>query len=283
MNILLLGATGYLGCNIAKKLCDSGHNITCVIRISSDTSILETLPVDYISNDLDSIELYLRHNPVDWIINGVCSYNSNKSLYADLLVSNTIFPLNVLNLAIKYGVKGFLTMGTSLPNDFNLYSFSKHELSRFGRFLSFNDGIKFIDLQLEMFYGGFHEPNNRFISSVKQKLLNNDDIMLTEGFQKRDIIRVEDITEIVYKLLVTNYGNGFMALPVGTGESHSIREIVKFMKKEMKSSSNLLFGAIPSRKSEPDTLAHIDWYKDIDFKLKYTYFDGLKDMCENKY
>lgn len=281
MNILLLGATGYLGSNIAKKLCENEHKITCVTRISSDTSILDSLSLEYISNDLSSIELFLRHHSVDWIINGVCTYNSNKSLYADLLVANTIFPLNVLNLAIKYKVKGFLTMGTSLPSNFNLYSFSKHELSRFGKFLSDNDGIKFIDLQLEMFYGGYHEPDNRFISSVKKKFQNNEDIPLTEGFQKRDIIRVEDITEIVYKLLVTNYGQGFMSLPVGTGESHSIREIVTFMKKEMNSSSNLLFGAIPTRKFEPNTLANIDWYKNIDYKLKYSFFDGLKDSCHS--
>lgn len=277
MHVLILGATGYLGGNIVKNLREKNHQVTCVVRNISNTSRIETFGVDFISNDINSIELYLKHNPIDWIINGVCTYKRNDSLYADLLMSNTIFPLTVLNLAVKYGVKGFLTIGTSLPIEFNHYSFSKHELARFGRYLSENDGISFVELKLEMFYGGYAEPSGRFLSSVKNKLLNNQEVDLTEGYQKRDIIRVDDVVEIIRKIIENNYTKGYMSLPVGSGENHSIREIITFMKDEMGSFSKLNFGAIPTRSGEPDTLADIKWYRELGYELKYNFFEGLKD------
>ena len=55
MKVLLLGATGYLGGNIAYRLVEAGHDVTCVVRSTSDTSRLEKLNVQVISNDLNEI------------------------------------------------------------------------------------------------------------------------------------------------------------------------------------------------------------------------------------
>ncbi len=280
MKVLLLGATGYLGGNIAYRLVEAGHDVTCVVRSTSDTSRLEKLNVQVISNDLNEIEIFFKFNKVDWVINGVCTYKTNGTLYGDLLISNLIFPLSVLNLAVKYKVDGFITMGTSLPKGLNHYSYTKGQFAEFGRFLSERDGIKFADLNLEMFYGGLFEPTDRFISSCREKLIRNERISLTKGVQKRDMVRVEDVVGIISSLIDSDHLQGFMALPVGSGESHSIREVIEYMKAELGSGSVLDFGAIPSRAGEPDTLADISWYRDIGYELKYRFYDGLKEECK---
>lgn len=279
MRILILGATGYLGGNIARKLRGLGYEIICVVRNTSDTSHLKDLDVVFISNDSDAIEIALKHSRIDWIINSVCTYGENDTLYGDLLMSNISFPLSVLNLGVKYKVKNYITIGTSLPIYFNLYSFTKHKFGEFGKFLYQQEGINFADLELEMFYGGINEPDNRFINSCKKKLIMNESIALTEGKQKRDIIRVEDIIDIIARLIDLDFLDGYMCLPVGSGEQHSIVEILEYMKATLRSQSQLEFGKLPSRKSEPDTLADIRWYKDIDYHLKYSFFEGLKNEC----
>lgn len=277
--ILLLGATGYLGGNIAVSLCEAGYDVICVVRKTSDISRLKSLDVTLISNEPGEIDLILRTRKIDWIINGVCTYKANDTLYGDILESNIIFPLTVLNLAVKYGVKNFITMGTSLPDDINLYSYTKKKFSEFGQYLSVKDGINFIDLQLEMFYGGLFEPGNRFISSCRIKLQKGIPLDLTKGTQKRDMIRVEDISAIICRLIESNYVSGYKSLPVGSGEQHPIKEVIKYMHNVIGSKSELHFGAIPSRKGEPDTLADISWYDDIGYKLKFSFFDGLKEEC----
>lgn len=54
---------------------------------------------------------------------------------------------------------------------------------------------------------------------------------------------------------------GYMSLPVGLGGNCSIRDIICYMKEQAGSSSDLLFGSIPLRNGEPDTLANISWFK----------------------
>jgi len=280
MNILLLGSTGYLGGNIAKYLSKIGHRIVCVARRNSDLSRLESTNCEIISNEPGQIELTFRQTQIDWVINGVTTYKLNDTLYSDMFESNIMFPLSVLNMAIKYGTKNFMTMGTGLPDDFNIYSFTKAKFSDFGRYLSEKDGINFADLRLEMFYGGEFEPDSKFIKSCILKLCSGDELSLTEGKQKRDIIRVEDILVLVDILIKSTYINECKILPVGSGESHSIREMVEHMAQYCLSDSQIKFGAIESRKGEPDTLADISWYQDIGFKPKYGFYDGLENECQ---
>ncbi len=281
MNVLLLGGTGYLGSNIATAFSQKGHRMICVVRNSSNTEHLENLPgVELVSNETGQLELTMRRNDIDWIINGVCTYKSNDSLYGDMLQANVIFPLSVLNLAIKHGITRFMTVGTALPEDFNLYSFTKHKFSDFGRFLSEKDGIVFLELKLEMFYGGRREPINRFMNSCLTKLCDNECLSLTSGKQKRDLIRVEDAVAIMERIIEKDCFSGYNVLPVGTGEQHSIKEVVEFMKKEIGSNSEVKFGALPDREGEPDTLADIGWYSQIDYRMKYSYFDGVRDFVK---
>ena len=280
LTIMLLGGTGYLGSNIAKAFSQNGYRLICVVRNKSNTSFLESLEnVELVSNETGQLELTIRRNHIDWIINGVCTYKSNDSLYGDMFQANVIFPLSVLNLAIKYGITRFVTVGTALPEDFNLYSFTKHKFSDFGRFLSMKDGISFLELKLEMFYGGINEPINRFMNSCRIKLKNNEIIELTSGIQKRDVVRVEDVVGIMEKLIENNCYTGYSVLPVGSGEQHSIKEIVEYMKEIIGSKSVLEFGAITDRQGEPDTLASINWYSRINYKIKYSFWEGIKDFC----
>ena len=282
MRILVLGSTGYLGGNIVKKLEEDGHHVLCVVRPTSDCSRLDTYSdnIELISNNLDQIELSLRAQDIDWVINGICTYMPNDTLYGDMLESNLIFPLNVLNLAIKHNVKNYMTMGTGLPGDFNVYSFTKHQFSEFGRYLSYKDHVNFLNLQLEMFYGGSNEPSRRFLKNCLRHLKENENLQLTEGYQKRDIVRVEDIVNIISILITTNTMKGYHDLPVGSGECHCIRDIVSYMKEMMLSASFLDFGAVESRIDEPNTLANIEWFKAIGYELKYPFWEGLTDYCK---
>lgn len=50
---LVTGATGFIGINLIKALVSSGHNVTAMVRVTSDTSALEKLGVRIVKADLD--------------------------------------------------------------------------------------------------------------------------------------------------------------------------------------------------------------------------------------
>lgn len=277
MNILILGGTGYLGNNIIHRLSEDKHNIFCTVHTRSNKQ--KEIDVDYIGCRLEDIENLFLHTKIDWVVNAVCVYNSNESLYDDMIDANIVFPLKVLNIAAKYGVNNYITMGTSLPKYTNMYSLTKHMFFELAYYLSKEKMINFIELRLEMFYGGESEPEDRFIPRCIKKLILNEPLFLTEGTQKRDLIRVEDVVEIVALLIRNNFTSILKILPVGSGENHSIREIVYYLSNCVRSKSELHFGNVTGRPKEPDTLSDIRWYSELKFSTKYSFFEGLSEEC----
>ena len=197
-----------------------------------------------------------------------------------MFASNLSFPLNILNLGIKYNVKKFLTIGTTLSSEVNVYSFSKNKFAEFGKYLSEYGQIDFIELKLEMFYGGEHETNERFIKNCLLKLKKNEPLKLTDGTQIRDMIRVEDVVEVIVKILKETDWKGYYQISLGYGEAHSIRETVEYMKKRMHSNSELQFGALPMRQGERDSVADISWLEEMGYQFKYTWATGLDKELE---
>lgn len=281
MNILMIGASGYLGSNLSYKLSKDGHRLFCVYRNKSALEKLGGINVDYIASDLTHIEDALKKNDIDTVINCACQYKSDeKTLYGNMVRSNLFFPFDVLNLSIKYKVSRFVTAGTCLPDNTDFYSYSKRQLTGFGKFLSEKGDISFVEFRLEMFYGGNNEPDNRFMKSSITKMIKNEALDLTEGTQKRDIIHMDDVMTVFSETLKNeSYLTGFKILPVGSGKQYSMRKMLCHMRNYLGSQSLLNFGSIQSRKNEPDTMADTSWYRDLDFKLKYSGLDGLDEEC----
>lgn len=180
---------------------------------------------------MDEIEKLFLNQSIDCVVNCIGFYSFNTSLYGDMLDSNMYYPFQVLNLCIKHQVKKFVTADTSLPRNTGWYSFSKGLLSKIGECLSSESEIVFIDLKMELFFGGQNEPDSRFLPMCRKKLRLNEIIALTDGVQKRDIVRMEDVVEIIIRVIQKTFDSGYYCLPIGRGEHKSIKEIVEIMKK----------------------------------------------------
>lgn len=281
MKFFVCGGTGYIGSKVITKLVDEGHRVCCVKREKSNILNLPKHNIEYCENNDISIEEEFKTKHFDWVLNMACSYSNGDVLYSDVLEANMEFPLRVLNIAVNYGVKNFLTIGTGLPGKFNMYSFSKAILAEFGKFYSEKHGINFYSLELEMFYGP-NEPRKRFLPSVIDKMCNNDKIELTVGTQKRDIVYIDDVIAAIVFIIHCKKLQGFQVLPVGSGNAPQIYEVINYLRDLLKSNSELQFGAVPMRAGEPDCVADMSVLRTLGFEIKYQWKDGLKKMLEEE-
>ena len=220
----------------------------------------------------------MLYESFDWILNMVCNYGRSNLLYDDCIVANLQFPLEILNLASEFKIPNYLSIGTGLPNEFNMYTMSKSMFARFGEFYATKHNMNFFSMKLEMFYGA-DEPKDRFIPGIIIKCRNNQDVKVTLGTQHRDIIAIQDVVRAIIFTIDTKL-KGYNEISVGTGEAPTIREIVEFIYYMTNSKSKVYFGAVPMRENEPDCVADTTKLAEMGFTCQWRWKDGLKKMIQ---
>jgi len=280
MNVLILGGNGYIGSKVTREILNAGHSVVCTKRLSSNLYRIDDIvdKIKWISSSVEGVESECQNTQFDYVLNLACNYGLGNFLYDGILSANIIFPLQVLNIVVARGTKKFLTIGTGLPDEFNMYSFTKKMLTEFGRFYVEKHSITFSSLLLEMFYGA-DEPRNRFLPSIIEKMINGDVVETTLGTQKRDIIAADDIVKAIMMVFNSNI-EGFHEIPVGTGVSPSVSEIVDFIWEETAKKSRVFKGAIPMRNNEPDCVSDNSVLKSIGEWNPTPWREGLIKMIK---
>lgn len=271
MNIILTGSTGYLGNKLLNFLENDNNNTLSIIRNNNTQNIK-----NYI--DISDSNFYTKINKFDpdILIYTACSYENSINNYNNIIESNLLFPLELLN---NVNVNTFIYIGTSLTKFTNIYSLSKHQFSDYGKYYSINYRKNFINIELENFYGE-DEPENRLLSRIIKKLKENDDINLTEGNQTRDFIYINDVINGINIIINSNL-KGYYSIPLGSGEGIKIKELVEYLKNILGSKSKLNFGIIPYRINEHSGIADLSIMKTLGFSIKLNLKDSIKKYMLN--
>jgi CDP-paratose synthetase len=255
MNIVLTGASGYLGSWLAKSFLKEGHKVIALKRSSTILDRLSEVREDIIFYDLEGInlnKLFTDHSPVDVIIHTATCYGRLGESSLDIFEANTEFPLRLLDAAIKFSTNTFFNTDTILYPYLNSYSLSKKHFSEWGSQIASQNRIRFVNVRLEHMYGP-EDDVTKFSGWLLNSCINNvPEISLTPGEQNRDFVYITDVVSAYLCMLnhVAELGDGFQEIGLGSGKSITIRKFVETVHRLSESSSVLSFGAVPYREHE---------------------------------
>jgi len=258
-NVLITGGTGFIGSHVIESLLINKFNVILLKRTSSDVWRIKEFLKKMILYDIDKIELdtIFKENKIDAVIH-LATYYKKYHDYEDIermIYSNITFPTKLLDLCSKYDVRYFINTGTffeynidTLPikeeenkKPFNLYSSTKISFEDIVKFYS--DKLKVITLRIFSPYG---EKDNQYklIPTLIKKAVKNEEIHLSEGFQKLDFIYVKDIAN-AYISAVKNIENinNLESFNIGTGFPYSIREIVTLLQEILDKDIKVVWGS----------------------------------------
>lgn len=264
-NILLTGATGFIGSKLLEALIVDGYNVIILLRATSNTKRIHHLAGKYVAyvikegSDID--ENIFIDNKVDTILHTATEYGREGRLLSSVLTGNVIMPVRLIEIGLKNGLKRFINTDTFFckptvtPTYLKDYIASKKILREF--LLDFSASIQVDNMRLEHVFGE-HDSADKFVTTIINDCLNNKKkILLTEANQKRDFIYSSDVVNAFITVLKEAKEKiGFVEYEVGTGHSISVKEFVQKIAAISKSDSELIFGAISTRKDEiPDSRA----------------------------
>jgi len=255
MTIFLTGATGFLGSYLLHGFIKSGYDVIITKRSESLTWRID----EYIENikcyntDFVSYEEIFHENKIDIIVHTITSYGRDSEKISEILETNLILPIKLVEAAIKCNVKTFINTDTLLAKNLNSYSLSKKQFIEW--FKQFENKIKFINLKIEHMYGP-KDSEIRFACWLIKLLLNDVPyIKLTKGFQKRDFIYVEDVAD-AYLEVIENIDSikENKEFDIATGTQVYLKDFIEQIYSTIKKYKNIKtyldFGALPYRVGE---------------------------------
>lgn len=276
MNIVVIGGTGYLGAKIVRLLCR--ENDICVVkRKNSNLSRIKDILKDLYVSDIDDMASDFPFDRVDLLLNFSCAYPRDGKSDEEVFEAILHNPLKVFLRCLASGLRRVVTAGTGLPDKLNSYTIAKAKFSDILKWYQETSDFKFVNVQLENFYG-YDEPENRFIGSLIRDFLKNRDIYCTIGDQRRDFIHIDDVVISLMKIIKEDYPDPFAEIPLGTGENISIRDLVLYLKDITCSSSVIHFGAVPKRALEPSTIADKSKMDSYGIQNRFSIKSGLEDV-----
>jgi len=288
--ILLTGATGFLGSQLLESFVNQEFDVIILKRITSDTSRIDHLLSKIRIYNIDAVDFktVFSQEKIDVIINTVCSYGRANESLVDIVDSNLIFGLNLLEEAIKNKVKTFINTDSLLPRNLNDYSLSKAQFADW--LYQRSEKIQVVNLKIEQMYGP-KDDAKKFLPWLMNEMIDKtDDINLTSGIQKRDFIYIADVVaayDLVLQKRMTL--SNWSQFDVGTNIFTEVKEFVLLLAKELeklnktKIVARLKFGTIPYRKGDV-MMPELDNTKliELGWNIKVTIVDGILKILKEK-
>jgi nucleoside-diphosphate-sugar epimerase len=245
--VLVTGGTGFIGHHVIEQLLDNGYNVILLKRSFSNTWRLKGFQNRIKCYNTDQTELHeiFEEESINTIIHLATYYKKHHTqMDIDPMIrSNIQYPLKLLELAKKFGVKSFINTGTffeyeydSLPivensneKPYNFYATTKIAFENILKSYSKEYGIKSITLKLFSPYGPF-DNEEKIVPLLIKHAINGEKIELSHGLQKLDFIYVKDIAAAYISCLenISKIEN-YEAINIGTGFPYSIRDIVSLL------------------------------------------------------
>ena len=163
MNILLTGATGFVGSYMLEALLEAGHTIAVVKRSFSQVDRIKNHLEECKVYDLDKIEIekIYEENMIECIVHCATYYGRDDRQCIKNIESNLLFPLQMLSLGMEHGVRHFINTDSFFANQIETdqdldqklymcgYTLSKRQFRQWGRMFVSNYGIDFINMKEE--------------------------------------------------------------------------------------------------------------------------------------
>lgn len=288
--VIITGATGFVGSNLARELIKNNFDVFIVVRENSNlTNILDLINkvklYKYNGKVEDLIEFFKEVRPegvFHLASNFIAEHNYNQ--VDSLINSNILFGVHILEAMKEAGVKKMINTGTSWQHynneEYNpvcLYAATKQAFEALLEYYVRAENFKVITLKLYDTYGE-NDSRPKLINLLNKFADDNTELRMSPGKQLLNFVHVSDVCKaflVTWKLLKSNDIYGHESYAVLSEQDYELMELIEIFEKSTGKSIKVIWGGKPYRKREVMNL----WkggMKLPNWKAQITLDEGLK-------
>lgn len=265
MNILVTGATGFVGKHLVKDLQCCAHEVHILVRPSTDCSSINVSHIFTFNDNIEALSVYLRQEQIDGIIHLASLYVAEHKMeqIKPIIESNVYLGTALMEAAKTAGVKWFLNTGTiwqnynapdysDLYNPVNLYAASKQAFITMAKFYTETSPLRFCTLKLCDTYGA-DDTRRKIFTLFNEIAVSGKELAMSPGEQRLDILHIDDVISGFIQLAnmlqddATELGEEYV---LTSGQTRSLKEWARLYEQQNNVSLNIQWGGRSYRQRE---------------------------------
>ena len=297
--VIVTGATGFVGVNLARRLLQDGHEVHLLVRHDYNAWRIEAIREDVRLHKVDlgeteALAPVIGNIRPEWIFHlaahGAYSWQTDLPQIAQ---TNIIGTMNLVQACLRTGFEVFVNTGSSSEYGFkdhapteaellepnSYYAVAKASATLFCRYTAQSSGVRLPTLRLYSVYGPYEEPTRLMPTLILYGLAGQLPPLVDPSIA-RDYVFVEDVID-AYLLAATQPNQEPGAIyNVGTGVQTSLREVVEVARRTMGIAAEPQWGSMSNRKWDTSIwVANNQKIKnDLAWQPSYTFEEGFRLM-----
>lgn len=271
MNILITGASGFIGSHITRQLLSRGHKVHLILREPMNAWRIHDLldQCTVIKSDLENLfeqKNILKKLSIDCVIHSAWRGVSGADRNSNIQLKNLDDLIIILELVKDLGIKNFVGIGSQaeygpqtgkisehqITNPTTLYGILKLAAYQIAKKYSIENGFRFAWMRVFSSYGPM-DHDYWLIPSLIKDLLSGLPPQTTLAEQKWDYIFITDLADAIIRVCENNQANGIFNL--GSGYTVKLKNLIEDIQKQINKNIKINFGAIPYR---ADQVMHLE-------------------------
>lgn len=264
--VIITGATGFVGANLARRLLRDGHELHLLVRENYTPWRIESIRADVQIHeidlsDADKLNGVVKQIQPDWIFHLAAygAYSSQTNIHR-MIETNITGTVNLVEACLKTGFEAFVNTGSSSeygykdhapsekewlePNSH--YAVTKASATLFCRYMALSRNVRLVTLRLYSVYGPFEEPT-RLIPTLIIHGLRGELPTLVNANVARDFVYVEDVNEAYLHAVSRIEQETGAVYNIGTARQTFMGDVVAMAQKKMKITAEPLWGSMQDR------------------------------------
>ncbi len=263
MKILLTGVTGYIGSAVMKYLQSAGHEVHGLVRRKVDNFDPHLHYHELNDHNLTEIVATIKPDCVIHIASLFLASHKYEDI-SNLVVSNILFPTQLLEAMAQNGIRKLINTGTSWQhyesadyNPVNLYAATKQSFEDIIKY--YVDAKDFSCITLKIFDSyGPGDTRGKVIALLDRLARTQEALDMSPGEQMIDLIHINDICRafgIAVEMINKEHNSYHQAFGLYSENAITLKQLAKIYEKSNNCQLNINWGGREYREREVMTPA----------------------------